>query len=85
MNGGALITGVVAAGGGYAWLQVLNRAIAERGIELVDDDDVVDRDEPAEYDGPFRHFSTGYLKIQRAVAYGIIAVGVLLFVLALFS
>jgi len=30
VNGGALITGVVAAGGGYAWLQVLNRAIAER-------------------------------------------------------
>ncbi len=80
MNGGALLTGAVAAGGGYAWLQVLNREIANRSAG-----EMPDNDEELEYEGPLRFFSTGYLKIQRVVAYGIVVVGVVLFVLALFS
>ena len=76
----ALLTGALAAGGGFAWLQVLKREIDARAAGEMPDND----DEQA-YEGPLRFFSTGYLKIQRAVAYGIVGVGALLFVLALFS
>jgi hypothetical protein len=80
VNGGALITGAVAAGGGYAWLRVLQREIGARAAG-----EMPDNDEELEYEGPFRFFSTGYLKIQRAVAYAIVAVGLSLVALALFS
>ncbi len=80
MNGEALVLGIVAVPCGVGYVKVLDRTIAART-----EGEMPDNDEELEYVGPFRHFSTGYLKLQRWVGYGVIAVGALLFVLALFS
>lgn len=80
MNGGALLTGLVAAGGGWCWLRYVNQVLATRSDVPGDD-----ADEPEEYTGPLRHFSTGYLHVQRWVAIGIVGLGAVLVVLALLA
>jgi len=77
VNGGALITGVIAVGGGSAAARYLSATIAARRAETTEDG------EEPDFEGPLRHFSTGYLKLERVVAWAIVAVGVLLAVLAL--